>query len=115
MEVRAFAPQQRFLRAPSISVAIPEVINVTRRTRSLSRGGFARSGSDRFPPSLKSFSKISFPFCGHNLTAAATAEMTKRQTKFEVRYVNGRIGVLRRTRAAGQRGGPTDSLGGFSS
>jgi hypothetical protein len=64
---------------------------------------------------LKSFSKISFPFCGHNLTAAATAEMTKRQTKFEVRYVNGRIGVLRRTRAAGQRGGPTDSLGGFSS
>lgn len=86
MEVRAFAAQQRFLRAFSISMTIPEVINVTRRTRSLSRGDFARAESDRFPRALKS--TISFPFCGHNLAAAATAEMTKRQTKFGRRDVN---------------------------
>jgi hypothetical protein len=87
MEVRAFAAQQRFLRAFSISMTIPEIINVTRRTRSLSRGGFPRLRSYRFPRALKSM--ISFPFCGHNLAAAATAEMTKRQTKFGRRDVNG--------------------------
>ena len=67
MEVRAFAAQQSFHRASSVRVAIPEVINVTRRARSLPSGGFARSESDRFPRALKSFSKIRFSFCGHNL------------------------------------------------
>jgi hypothetical protein len=67
MEVCAFAAQQRLHRASSVSVTIPEVINVTRRARSLPRGGFARSESDWFPRALKSFSKIRFSFCGHNL------------------------------------------------
>jgi hypothetical protein len=89
VEICAFATQQRFLRALSISVAIPEIVNVTRRARYLGCSGFARSGADRFPRALKSFFKISFPFCGHKLAAAATAEMTKRQTKFGRHDVNG--------------------------
>jgi hypothetical protein len=86
MEVRAFAAEQRFLRAFSIGVAIPEVVNVTGRARSLPVGGFPRSGSHRFPRSK--FSAIRFSLCSHNLAAAATAEMTKRQTKFGRRDVN---------------------------
>jgi hypothetical protein len=82
MEICALASQQGFLLTLSVSVAIPKVVNVTRRARSLSRGGIARFESDRFSPALKWFSKITFPFCGHNFAAAATAEMTKRQTKF---------------------------------
>jgi hypothetical protein len=66
MEVRAFAAQQRFHRASSVSVAIPEVVNVTRRARSLPSGGFARFESDRLPRALKSFPKIRFSFRGHN-------------------------------------------------
>ena len=54
VEVRAFAAQQRFLRAPSISVAIAEIINIMRRARSLSHGDFAGVESDRFPRALKS-------------------------------------------------------------
>jgi hypothetical protein len=87
MEVCAFAAEQRFLRASSVSVSIPEIINVARRARSLPRGGFARLESDRSSRALKS--TISFSFCGHNLAAAATAGMTKRQTKFGRGDVNG--------------------------
>jgi hypothetical protein len=89
VEICAFAPQQWFLRALSISVAIAEVINVTPRARFLSPGDFPRFESDRLPPALKSLSKISFPFCGHNSAAAATAQMTKRETKFGRHDVNG--------------------------
>jgi hypothetical protein len=64
MEVRAFAAQQGFHRASSVRVAIPEVINVTRRARFLR---FPRSGLSQFPRALKSFSKIRFSFFGHNL------------------------------------------------
>src|SRR5206468_7529676 len=71
MEVRAFATQQSFHGACSIGVAIAEVVNVTRHARSLFRGGFPRSESHRFPRRLRSFSKIRFSFCGHNLAAAA--------------------------------------------
>jgi hypothetical protein len=88
MEIRAFAAQQSFHRASSVRVAIPEVINVTRRARSLAGGGFARPEPDRLARALKSFPKIRFSFCGHNLAAAATAGMTKRQTKFGRRDVN---------------------------
>jgi hypothetical protein len=66
MEGRAFAAQQRFHRASSVSVAIPEVINVTPRGRCLPGGGFAQSESDRLPRALKSFPKIRFSFRGHN-------------------------------------------------
>jgi CxxC motif-containing protein (DUF1111 family) len=86
MEVRAFAAEQRFLRAFSIGVAIPEVVNVTRRARSLPVGGFPRSGSHRFP--RKKFSAIGFSFCSHDLAVAEAAKMTKRQTKFGRRDVN---------------------------
>ena len=86
MEVRAFASEQRFLRAFSIGVAIPEVVNVPGRARSLPVGGSPRSGSHRFPRTK--FSAILFPFCSHDLAAAATAKMTKRQTKFGRRDVN---------------------------
>jgi hypothetical protein len=67
MEIRTFAAQQGFHRASSIRVAIPEVINVTRRARSLPSGGFPRPESDRLARALKSFSKIRFSFRGHNL------------------------------------------------
>jgi hypothetical protein len=65
MEVCAFAAQQSFHGASSVRVAIPEVINVTLRARSLPSGGFPRSESDWFPCALKSFPKIRFSFCGH--------------------------------------------------
>ena len=42
VEVCAFAAQQRFLLACSVGMAIPEVINVTRRARSLPSRGFPR-------------------------------------------------------------------------
>ena len=67
MEVCAFAAEQRFLRASSVSVTVPEIINITRRARSLRRGGFARFESERSSRALKAFSKISFSFCSHNL------------------------------------------------
>ena len=67
MQICAFAAEQRFLRASSVSMTVPEIINITRRARSLRRGGFARFESDRSSRALKAFSKISFSFCGHNL------------------------------------------------
>jgi hypothetical protein len=70
MEVRAFAAQQSFHCSSSISMTIPEVINVTRLARSLSSGGFARSESHRFPRALKSFAKTRFSFCGHNCSGS---------------------------------------------
>src|SRR6266446_5007181 len=88
VEICAFAAEQTFHPACSVGVPIPKVVNVTRRACSLSSGRFARSESHRFPRALKSFSKIRFSFCGHNLAAAAVAGMTKRQTKFGRRDVN---------------------------
>src|SRR6266480_1491478 len=81
---RASAPRYVYY----FSVAIAEVVNVTRRARSLGDNGFARSESHRLPRALKSFSKNRFLFSGHNLAAAAVAGMTKRQTKFGRRDVN---------------------------
>jgi hypothetical protein len=89
MEVCAFAAQQWLHPASAVSVAIAEIVDVSGRTRFFGTRGFARSKSRRFPCALKSFSKIRFSFCGHNLAAAATAEMTKRQTKFACHDVNG--------------------------
>src|SRR5207253_4417901 len=88
MEVCALAAQQGFHGACTIGVTIAEIVNVTRRARSLPGGGFPRAESRRFPRALKSFAKIRFLFCGHNLAAAAVAGMTKRQTKFGRRDVN---------------------------
>src|SRR5207253_10287490 len=62
VEVCAFAAQQRLHAACSVSVAITEVINVTRRTCSLANNGRARFEPHRLPRGLKSFSKIRFSF-----------------------------------------------------
>jgi hypothetical protein len=65
MEVCAFSAQQRFLRALSVSVAIPEVINVTLRARFLRNTRFARSESRWLSLASKSVSKIKFSSFGH--------------------------------------------------
>src|SRR5438874_13777267 len=67
MKICSFAAQQGFHAPGTVRVTITEVVNVTRRARSLRTGGFPRSESDRFRRALKSFSKIRFSFCGHNL------------------------------------------------
>jgi hypothetical protein len=87
VEICAFAAEQRFHRACSISVAIAKIINVTRRARSFASPSFARLELQPFLSALKSFSKIRFSF-SHKFAAAATAGMTKRQTKFRRRDVN---------------------------
>src|SRR5262249_11638434 len=66
MEVCTFAAQQSLHCAPSVSVTVPEVINVTRRARSFSSGGFPRSESDRLPNTFESLSKTRLSFCSHN-------------------------------------------------
>jgi hypothetical protein len=53
-------------------VAIPEVIHVARRAFFLPNVGYPSFNSPRFPRALKSFSKISFSFRGHNFTRAGS-------------------------------------------
>ena len=72
VEVRAFATQQRFHGPGSISVAIAEVVNVTRRACFLSAGSFTRLKSRWLPRALESFSKIRFSFRGHKFRSGGS-------------------------------------------
>jgi hypothetical protein len=51
-------------------MTVAEVIDVTRRARSLASGRFARFNSRRFPRALQSFSTMSVTFRGHKFVAA---------------------------------------------
>jgi hypothetical protein len=72
VKVCAFASKQSFHFACSVSVAVPEVINVTRRARSFGSRGFARFRSQRLPGALKWFSKVRFSFRSHKISSGGS-------------------------------------------
>src|SRR5437763_13765687 len=65
MEICAFAAQQRFHRACSISMPVAEVIHTARCVLSFSSCDFVRFTSRRFPRALESLSNVRFYFAGH--------------------------------------------------